>query len=121
MFLAVAAAALVVITLAATVRPSGPHTLGLDLTADGSHTLRVDRVTSGTVAQAMGLEPGDLITSVNGGPALSPWVLRNAASDAAPLNLHVSRGDKRFRAEIEFDAVIGMWPTVRSVATTPLN
>lgn len=102
-------------------QPLAPHTLGLELTAEDSRTLRVNRVDAESVGGGMGLQPGDRIVSVNGSPAASPWAVRNAVLAGTPAVLHLHRGEERFRCDVSFDTSAGLTPTVAAVRLTPLG
>ena len=85
--------------------PPGHPVLGfrVDVTDDG---LVVQHVRPGSGAAEAGLQPNDVIRSLNGVPVDSPEVLRDALADRSPGDT-VSLGIERDGAELTLDVILG--------------
>lgn len=69
----------------------------------------VRRVFPGTAADAMGVQPGDVITSINGGPITSMTDLRNTVS-SYEVGDQVAITVRRNGADAQLQATFDSWP-----------
>jgi membrane-associated protease RseP (regulator of RpoE activity) len=95
--------------------------IGVEMTPPSSQTqtvngldpnvgVEVQQVYSGTSAEKMGLQPGDVITGINGSPISSMTDLRNEVALAgvgAPVQLEVARNGTR----VTTNGNLGEWPS----------
>ncbi|MCA9055509.1 MAG: thioredoxin family protein, partial [Planctomycetaceae bacterium] len=75
-----------------------PHPKSIGLVLDPKERARITDVTSGSLAEQAGFQPGDHIESLNGQPLLSmadvQWVLHQTSPDGANLPAVVTRNGK---------------------------
>lgn len=104
MFRTLAAAVLALALTAASASAQAPK-LGMSITGYGTHSVQVLEVFSGSVAEQMGIQPGDIVYGINGGSTNNPIAFRNAVFGSDRVTLNVQRGNRVYTKWVWFNGV----------------